>query len=295
MAARKRLVRPSGPSVLRLLKKGLTYQEPIRSVYKQGRVHASSLGYMCPRAEVIIAKLLDAGEVQLVDESTLERSATFAMGTGMHWIFQNEVADVLRPYFVGQWECRVCKKVHGTPEEMIPKPTECSCGAPQVSASGRPINGFEYQEIRVENTDYRISGYMDGILRLPGADGDGVFELKSIGRKFEDVTLVPTVEHAIQLQSYLWMKNLKWGIILYWGKGQYRDPYIEHYLERDDDTIAAIQETLMSVWNGIETGVLPTRICRSSECRRAENCQVAKWCFEGQDGVAGVEPWEPES
>jgi hypothetical protein len=276
MGARKALVRAAVPSIKRIVNEQYTRKRMKASLLEQGRVHVSSLGDLCPRQEVIAART----KTPRPDEVDVDLNLTFAHGHGMHWALQNEVMPSLGEVFVGQWHCKMCGRNQGGWGDLIPRPKQCEvCEQPGEKC-------MEYFELRFENTEHRISGYTDGFLEIPGADGYGVLEGKSISDfRAKDVRDVPDMSHVIQLQTYLWMTDLKWGVILYWNKGSFRNPLIEHYVERDEDTVEQIKLTLKDLWSGIETGVLPARICTSPDCKRAEGCPLVKQCFACEETI----------
>jgi len=110
----------------------------------------------------------------------------------------------------------------------------------------------------------------------------GVIECKSISHKgAELVKGSPDFGHVVQLQSYFWLTGLKWGKILYWDKTVYGLPaIIEHFVEKDDATIDRIKELIRSFRDGLRTGKVPSRICSSPDCKRAEGCALVKPCFD---------------
>jgi len=232
----------------------------------------------------VLASVLDITRQDPVDS---DLNLTFAQGTGMHWVMQNEVLPTLGEYLVGQWLCTSCGKLIGdsvAPETRVPWPGTCPhCNVIYEVRAG----GLQYVELDLASTEYRLTGHNDGFLRIPGADGEGVFELKSISafraKKIKDV---PDMGHVAQAQAYMWLTNTRWAVLLYWDKGAFRKPLTEHYVERDEDVITEIKAMLMSIWDGIETGALPKRICSSPDCNRAEECPLAKPCFEHEKRVA---------
>jgi hypothetical protein len=78
----------------------------------------------------------------------------------------------------------------------------------------------------------------------------------------------------------MWLSGLRWAIIFYWSKGEMGlDAISEYVIERDDETIFKIQETIRDMRNGLRTGILPTRICSDKDCPKAKYCPVVKQCF----------------
>jgi len=224
-------------------------------------------------------------EITRRDDVDADLNLTFAQGTGMHWVMQNEVLPVLGKVLVGKWQCKVCGEVYGgldTEDGNIPMPDSCTmCEELGESPIFDGDFRFEFMEQEFINVEYQFTGHNDGFLRLPEADGDGVFELKSCSAyKAKQIKDVPDMGHVAQAQSYMWLTNTRWALLLYWDKGTFRGPLTEHFVERDEEAIEEIKSMLRSVWEGIETGELPDRICTSVDCNRAEECPVAKPCFE---------------
>jgi uncharacterized membrane protein len=116
---------------------------------------------------------------------------------------------------------------------------------------------------------------------IPGMDGMGIFEAKSISpRGAWEVRGTPKLDHVVQVQCYLWMTGLKWGKILYWDKGSFGlSALVEHTVERDEGTIRSIQEMIRSVHKGLSGGAIPDRVCSNRTCSRATTCPVVNICF----------------
>jgi hypothetical protein len=78
----------------------------------------------------------------------------------------------------------------------------------------------------------------------------------------------------------MWLADLQWGIILYWQKGENGvNALVEHFVERDEDTIDNIKSTLKSIWGGVAGGDLPIRVCEKYDCKRSKGCVVRDKCF----------------
>ena len=275
-ATRRALARPDTPSLVSLINEKFLRTRPIPPPTAESFLRASSLPSLCAREEALAARL----KIERVDQVDVDLNLTFAQGSGMHWVFQNEVFPALGNVLVGQWQCKVCDVVVGglgSTEGNVPMPETCvSCEElKQVVIWPADVPRFEYLEQHFVNEKFRFSGHNDGFLRLPEFMhlGDGVFELKSISQfRAKKIKDVPDVGHAVQAQAYMWLTNTKWCLILYWDKGTYRDCLTEHYIERDEDCIEQIKTELASIWHGIDTGVLPERFCTSADCNRAVEC-----------------------
>ena len=134
-------------------------------------------------------------------------------------------------------------------------------------------------EVEFFDHNIRLKGHTDGFLALPGFSKMGVLEAKSIKPGWT-IKNVPKLEHAIQLHEYFLLTGLEWGVILYWIKGENGlDAFVEHFVERDEDTIARIKANVRGIRSGIMGGPLPDRVCASADCPRAQSCVVSDPCF----------------
>jgi len=237
---------------------------------------------MCPREEVLCSRERLARVRKIEPDLML----IFEHGHGLHDRLQNSILPsigVLR----GKWICNGCGEMHGgaaltdqaeaqrTFEQWaVPKPLKCEhCGC----------NTFRYHEIEWFDEGLRFKGHPDGYLVLPGVSGMGVLEAKSIKAGWS-IKNVPKLDHAIQLQSYLLFSGLAWGIILYWIKGDNGlEALVEHFVERDEDTLTNIRNTIRGIRSGIAGGPLPERVCTTSSCPRATDCVVSGQCFEAHE------------
>ncbi len=249
-----------------------TIPVPTLDTYYRGSGFAS----VCPREEVLAA----LHKIVRTESFASDSLVNFALGTGIHVALQEVILpkiDVL----LGEWACLDCGKHHGGGQPfdidlMITRPEKCaSCGA----------SSFRYVEQFFKDDNFKITGHPDGFLRLSGREGIGVLEAKSIGsRGAWEVKKVPKFEHVVQAQIYMWFTGLDWSCIFYWDKGVYgSECYIEHFVDRDEETIEAIQSGLLSIREGIKTGTLPPRICATATAPRAKECACANPCFAVQE------------
>jgi hypothetical protein len=271
----------AGPSLLRVVKDEFKEERRVKPLTSQGWLRVSALSSLCAREEVLAA-ILDIERHDFIDTDLL---LTFNHGHGLHWALQNRVLSRIEVLF-GRWRCKICGACYGgvdTDVGNIARPKTCTSNICKDRKEPRDgdDNDFEYQEQFFKSNEYRIGGHPDGFLRLPDADEEGVLEGKSVSeRRSKEIRDVPDFGHVVQLQTYMWLTGRKWGVILYWVKGLYRSPFIEHYVERDDETIEKIKEMISGIWYGIKKGVLPDRICSSPDCNRAEECSLAEPCFK---------------
>ena len=271
-----KLLARGGPSLLNVFQEEYRDNRVFEPLTKDGWLRASSLGEICARQEVLAARTKTKRE-ELID---LDSQLTFDKGHGMHAVMQNSALPRLG-VIRGRWRCWHCTKVYGGSDKTFSLEAQIPC--PEICTACKNENPkFEYIEQWFENVEYRVNGHPDAFLVLPDEPRMGVGELKSISeRKSKDVRDVPDFGHVIQVQTYMWLTGLEWGLILYWIKGAYRSSLIEHYIERDEDAIDMIKNLARSIWDNLEEGELPERICSSADCKRAENCWMRNACFEG--------------
>jgi hypothetical protein len=240
-------------------------------------IRASGFASLCPREEVLAALH------NIFREESFEADLllVFAVGTGLHRMLQDEILPKIGA-MVGEWVCLECSKHYGGMQgepgfdlsKMVPKPDKCTkrkCGSVE----------FRYQEQFFRDEQFRITGHPDGFINVPGREGTGVLEAKSIStRGAMEIRRIPKWEHVIQAQIYMWMTGLPWACLLYWDKGTFgMNGLVEHFVDRDEDTIVAIKEGLKSIWEGIENNSLPPRICANNTCERASGCPAKVPCF----------------
>jgi hypothetical protein len=243
---RRKLVLPDTPSVVRKIYETYVRSREVEPLKEDGYVRASSLPNLCPREEVLAARL----EISRKDDINADLNLTFAQGTGMHWVMQNQILPMLGDLLVGKWQCRICGHVVGgldTPEGNVPMPESCEeCDEGENAAVFEDGEfPFEFVEQLFVNEELRLTGHNDGFLRMEDADGDGVFELKSISAfRAKRIKDVPDMGHVAQAQSYMLLTKKKWAIILYWDKGTFAGPLTEHFVERDEDAIEEIEGML---------------------------------------------------
>jgi hypothetical protein len=275
----------AGPDLVSLIQAGLKQKREADPPKPDDWIRVSSLSTLCARAEVL------AGTMGVKRDNSLEfyQQLTFDMGKGVHWTVQNNVLPKLN-VLVGEWQCADCGHVYGGPGKYVLRPDSCtwntgnplSCGKNPPTSRQADESSLTYVEQFFQNEEYRVQGHPDGFLRMAGMKSDGVLEAKSISdRRFKDVKDVPDFGHVIQLQAYLWLTGLDWGLLLYWNKGAWKDPLVQHVVERDEDSIDGVKRLVTSIREGLKGGAVPDRICSSRDCKRAEECVMRDPCFEG--------------
>lgn len=237
----------------------------------------SSLGYLCPREE-ILAGLLAKERTRKIEVDEL---LNYTVGSGWHFSMQNEVLGP-RGVLLGKWECWACHKVHGEDRDPIFRPDKCAqCGSDR----------FLYEEIFLQNEEQRINGHPDGILQI--GRKRRILELKGVNENWwkTKVDVTPQVEHVVQVNMYMWLTGLREAWIVYWNKNGYGLRGMRVYeVDYDKDIVNGTLATLAAIRRGLKKGELPPRLCacdrRSSPT--AKECEMADACF-AQNGQVLVQ------
>lgn len=263
----------SGTSIKKLLKEEYKVVEDIPFLENNSWIRASGFPALCPREEVLCSTL----KVHRTWEISADLNLIFQHGHGLHHQLQNDILPELG-ILRGKWICQSCGAMDGGPVDPNVRVETWATARPDKCANCTGEE-FRFHEVKMFDEDHRISGHCDGFLVLNGLPGMGILEGKSIKSGWQ-VQNVPKLDHVIQLQTYLWLADLKWGIILYWQKGENGvNAFIEHLVERDEGTIQNIKSTLKSIWNGVDGGPLPEKVCETYDCKRAKSCPVRDACF----------------
>jgi len=285
--ARRAVTRAFVPSLRKLIQGEYRRVGVAKPLTLKDTMRASSLPYTCARAMVLASK----HDIELPDVIDTNLLLTFDHGSGLHYALQNIIlpkVGALR----GKWFCTKCGKRYGgnTAGNFGVVEEEFQVLRPESPCEVCKGEEYQYEEQFWINEAYRLTGHNDGFLDplalgLPEDKGLGVLEVKSISpRRAPEIKDVPDFAHAVQCQTYMWLTGCQWGIILYWVKGVYGiNALVEHYMSYDEDTVESLKTMTMSIWEGIETGELPERICTSPDCKRAEECPLVNECFEEQD------------
>lgn len=267
------------------------YLELDKSKLGRHYLRSSSLSMLCPREEVIAA-LAELTRTETLDANSI---LTFEIGHELHGRLQDQILPAAN-LLVGSWECKNCEFIvggqMGSGEHWdaqlrafrIPQGTwdaSLLIPRPDYACSQCEARDWRHYEQSFVDTAFRITGHVDGILSLPGRHGLGVLEAKSIGaRGAKEVVKYPKMEHVLQAQLYMWFTGLQWSCVLYWDKSTYGvKALIEHFVERDEEAIELLKNTLTSIWYGIEHKKLPPGICANIKAERAMACACKAPCF----------------
>lgn len=252
----------------------------------------SSIGGMCPRQEVLLAK----HDIVRREGINPDLGMVFAIGHALHWAMQN-IVMAATGRIVGRWRCTWCGEVYGSMKEGLkPRPDTCArCGAiagEVPRANGRPdytvrADAFLFVEEWIGDYEYMVGGHPDGYM----VDGDPndfkpedviVLEFKSCSENnFAKYKKAPDFMHIIQVQCYMWLTGFKRAKVIYVNKGKFgMEGIVEHDSLYDEETIVQVKRAIKQVRSGLEGGDIPPReACADSNCPRARSCEVSKACF----------------
>ncbi len=242
---------------------------------------ASSVHSLCPRlCAIAVRDKMDMGGPVDSDLAWI-----FAVGTGYHRAFQDELLQKLGDVFQGGWD-RDCDGVLERVEGATQGPwTERGWG-PKPEG-----DRWRYREPKGRIPHVRLVGKWDGVLVWPD-DIPEVLELKSIREdQFHTVNPLagghPKADHILQVHAYMWMSGLNRARIVYMAKGSQnmRSSVAEHVVARDEKVIWEMERTLLRCLESMESvlagGEIPERPvgCRIKSDTRARKCNLKDACF----------------
>jgi len=238
---------------------------------------ASGIYYMCPRAEVLRSL------IPKKDTISPALRAKFDIGHAMHHWYQNKYLGpmgILR----GNWKCVVCGEV--VKDSLLPK-TNCSnCDARR----------YEYEEMYFVNTEWSISGHLDGILDIKGKEW--LMDLKTIDPSMFKSLKAPLPAAEYQVQVYMWLCGLpiQQGVVVYIDKSANDvTPIKEFKIEYSEPTINEVKGKITSYKLSMANRTLPMRSCESCTNRKARSCPYSDECFNDDKCNALVSAWKDSS
>lgn len=171
----------------------------------------------------------------------------------------------------GVWRCKnpLCEEEYGNDEKYgIQKPSEkCrKCGCEE----------YEYVEVEARSETHRMRGHIDGVLKMSG--DFCVIDYKSMHANQFSRLREPLDKHIIQIEIYLWLLDLKSGLLLYENKDSQRIKLFEvHYNQK---LIAKILNRLEKLEKIVDNQQLPKRPFEkdSSKCKA---CEFRTTCWKG--------------
>jgi hypothetical protein len=260
--------------ITKALKEKFKVTEDIPYLKPTSWMRSSKFPTICPREEVICTRIKKERTWAISTDLKL----IFEHGHGLHARLQDHILPEVG-MLQGKWICNGCGLLQGGPVPDDDSPVESWAIDRPENCEECYATDFRYHEVKFYDEEHRISGHCDGFLNIPPLPGLGILEGKSIGPGWQ-IQNVPKMEHVIQVQTYMWLTGLQWGIILYWIKGNPgMSGIVEHFVERDENSIDAVKANLRSIWDGVDGGPMPGRICPKKDCPRAKKCSVSKECF----------------
>ncbi len=267
-------------SVTTFLLQGMSSYDKHRGV---DIVHSSDLtkkanDAFCPREYALLHELGKTKKGQPISASLRH---TFDMGRDIEARVQN---DYLGDRAVGHWTCESC----GLTRTWQRKP-KTGCDREDINCRWR------YDEVKVVHRG--IVGGFDLIVDI-GKPKLRLIELKSM-IKDEFVKLqAPLAEHRVRTMLYMHLiKNSAYSTqidtdratVLYVAKsfGSWdatqgaHSPFKEFEVEFDEATVNGYLALSDRFGEYLDTGAMPTGICKTSTCKRAGNCGVVSECFSG--------------
>ncbi|ANO57622.1 hypothetical protein [Vibrio phage vB_VhaS-a] len=254
------------------------------------RLHASDVTdqnvEFCPRERCL---LIATNAEQKSRFISTETRTYFDIGEAYHDLVREKWG--LRISF-GDWRCLGCNHVH----RRVKKPNGCvKCGN---------IN-LKYDELRVKSETTSISCGIDWQIQSPKLNAPMAIEIKSIAPGEFKKLVAPHAEHRIRTRLYLFALNdatnpitcehlnKDQAAVLYVSKGAgYKEEYLGgsgfkekksvfklFMVERDDAEIEPYLQKGLSVKKFREGGILPERICKTPNDKRAKQCAMCKGCW----------------
>lgn len=264
--------------------------------WRMGGIHASDVVKedFCPRHYALLDVLGKKPGPRLL--ATCDQ-VVFAQGR-MHatmvidWLARAGLAH-------GHWRCAAC----GREFKWRARPTGCVGGCRSKT--------FRYVEARVLSLDSGIDGGIDLFVRLPGRPRLVVVELKSCDKEKFKTLKMPYAEHRLRTSLYLRCldeSDFRWrdevdvseARVLYVSKGGWgektdvptktwglRDrgwsPFKEFVVERDDSLTDEFASLARPLWRYRSAGgPMPSGVCPTALCDRAQRCEVRDKCFGGE-------------
>lgn len=229
-------------------------------------IRVSSMGYLCPREEVLRARL----KIDKIENQSAQTIRIFNIGTAYHTMVQNDYLG-RHGYIWGNWKCLVCE--HVVKDSYMPE--KC----PRCS---RDRSTIIYEEFELKSQNFNITGHPDGIILIDGKKW--LLELKTINDfGFKDVIArgQPKDDHILQSNMYMGMLKIYQALVVYFNKdsGAWRQFYIKY----DNALVRSKLDSITYMRQCIDDPEkpLPARVlCANMTCSRAKNCPVSKQCFQ---------------
>ena len=156
----------------------------------------------------------------------------------------------------------------------------------QVTVGFQPTPEWEYVEPRIFWSEYNLSGYCDGIVKV-GSDWF-ILEIKSVNDnsfRFIKSQGQPQAYHARQALLYCEAPmdidvpgEIKGCIVLYINKNTGQE--IDYFVERDTASVQVTLNDMKSAINDLSSETIPAKVTDCfSKGKRAKDCPVCNQCF----------------
>lgn len=127
-------------------------------------------------------------------------------------------------------------------------------------------------EIPLSVRRFNYTGHLD--LQIEWQKELAIVEMKSMTRwKYPNYIRRPDEKHILQLQSYLWMRNLKTGYLLPYNKDT--DEWTMLKTHRNEDIINLVINKLKMLKYYTSNKIVPDRPCRHPDEHPSGEC---RWC-----------------
>jgi len=256
-----------------LVEERITPPPTIETIFR-----ASGISKICPREEVIAGL---QGITRKQEFGSMFVTAV-RIGNDFHTWYQDEVLGRMGILY-GRWKCRECEHIpeerNGNKRYTMHDVRECpSCGAENPAPEDRANKSlWEYVEDEYINEELGISGHKDGTIFHNGKFK--LFELKTSNQNYFNKFKKngPPENYADQMQMYMEIFEHDEGILLYQNKNTFGKAMME--LKRDQDRFKFLVGKVEEFRTGMNTGILPERLCVKKDCPRAKECPVVEQCF----------------
>jgi len=230
--------------------------------------NASKAPTLCPRALVMASRM----KVPLVDESDAQGRWRMDKGTALHAVVQERWLGPLG-WLLGGWRCPACAHVHGEDTESKPPfwiagtwvTPQSSVAMPQVCEKckfkNHPMDPFQYVEPWIYESNVRVRGRTDGLLKLP-AHYVELLDIKTTAN-LRAVREKPWPADVIQLHWYMGPIKCRRGRLLYIDPGakKLEDAIVEHKVSFDPELWHKEKEKIRGLRKILEEKAKPIPDC----------------------------------
>jgi len=239
---------------------------------KMTRFHPSSVGYnpVCARKYSIIMNREHFGaSLRLSDPHKTSLLRIFDHGHMIHEMYQDNVLAKSGSLY-GKWYQKDNEKV--------------------IVEGFYPGDGWRYKEPRMKWPDYRMSGYVDGIVVIEGkwyvleiksSNSNSFKYIKSVSKEPRDYHMKQAMLYCIAPNDLEACGEIEGAIILYVNKetGEELDFFVKKDINKVSKILSDIEESISAA----EKKELPSRldVCKTIKSKCAKECVARDFCFSG--------------